>query len=462
LVKNGTRTLENFKSFITEAKEDKYRIVVLSVEHGDNSITSKRIKEEAEKLDLPSYVIGIDGSYILYDNGSYKIYELDDEKGFEISSSDTVVFIRGTPTKDSSLDLISELEKIGICVVNSRVTISTAADKYRTYIKLKDYGLTQPKTVLIPNEKFLEIAVENLDAKFPLIMKTLRGSKGVGVLFIESERALSSIVQLMYKTDSNTDLLIQEYIETDFDVRVIVLDGQVIATMQREVVKGDFRSNYSQGSNVKPYKLSELEIEQVLLAAKSLGGILTAVDFIPSKNTKKFPPYILEVNSSPGTEGIEKANNKNIVKEILEKFKNPNIRYKVPTQCGYEEIVNVEPFGEMVAKFDTGNSVLSVLHAENIETKGKKITFTLNGTTVTTNLIKTYTVDTGGGEDNRPVVKLDMEFSGTVYDDVMFGLDDRTKMGTDVLLNRFTMNRLNVMVNPQRKYVVTTPYIIDK
>ena len=65
--------MENFKSFITESKEDKYRIVVLSVEHGDNSITSKRIKEEAEKLDLPSYVIGIDGSYILYDNGSYKI-----------------------------------------------------------------------------------------------------------------------------------------------------------------------------------------------------------------------------------------------------------------------------------------------------------------------------------------------------------------------------------------------------
>ena len=80
MVKNGTRTLENFKSFITESKEDKYRIVVLSVEHGDNSITSKRIKEEAEKLDLPSYVIGIDGSYILYDNGSYKIYELDDEQ----------------------------------------------------------------------------------------------------------------------------------------------------------------------------------------------------------------------------------------------------------------------------------------------------------------------------------------------------------------------------------------------
>ena len=453
--------MEKFKSFITEEKNEDYRIVVLSVEHGDNAITAKRIKEEADKLKLPNYIVGIDGTHISYNNGTYTIHELDDGKGFEISSYDTVVFIRGTPTKDSSLNLVSELEKLGICVVNSRETISIAADKFRTYIKLKDYGLTQPKTVLVPNEDSLETAVENLETKFPIIMKTLRGSKGVGVLYIESERALTSIVQLMYKTDSNADLLIQEYIKTDFDVRAIVLDGQVIATMQREVVEGDFRSNFSQGSKVKSYKLTELEVEQVLLAAKALGGILSAVDFIASKNPQKNPPYILEVNSSPGTEGIEEANNKNIVKGILEHFKNSNIRYKVPTQCGYEEVVNVDYFGEMVAKFDTGNPVLSVLHAENIKTKGKKITFSLNGKTITTNLVKTYTVDTGGGEDERPVIKLDMEFAGTMYKEVMFGLNDRTEMGTDVLLNRYTMNRLNVMVNPQRKHVITTKYVLD-
>ena len=453
--------MEKFKSFITEEKNEDYRIVVLSVEHGDNAITAKRIKEEADKLKLPYYIIQMDGANVLYNNGTYTIYELDDDTGFEISSYDTVVFVRGTPTKDSSLDLISELEKIGICVVNNRETISTAADKYRTYIKLKDYGLTQPKTVLVPNEDSLETAVENLETKFPIIMKTLRGSKGIGVLFIESERALSSIVQLMYKTDSNADLLIQEYIKTDFDVRVMVLDSQVIATMQREVVEGDFRSNFSQGSKVKPYKLTELEIEQVLLAAKALGGILSAVDFIASKNPQKNPPYILEVNSSPGTEGIEEANKKNIVKDILEYFKNPDIRYKVPTQCGYEEVVNVEPFGEIIAKFDTGNPVLSVLHAEDIKIKGKKITFSLNGKTITTDLVKTYTVDTGGGEDERPVIKLDMEFAGTLYKEVTFGLNDRTEMGTDVLLNRYTMNRFNVMVNPQRKYVITTKYVLD-
>ena len=452
--------MEQFKSFITEQVDSDYRIVVLSVEHGDKSITSKRIKEEANKLDIPNYVIPIQGAYIKYDSGKHTIHSVDDDKGFELDSS-TVVFIRGTPSKDSSLDLISELERLGVCCVNSRTSIAIASDKYRSYIRLKDYGLTQPKTVLIPNEDSVEKSFENLDAKFPIILKTLRGSKGVGVLFVESERSLNSVVQLIFKTDPMADLLIQEYIKTDFDVRVLILEGKIVATMQRDVLEGDFRSNYSQGAKVKKYNLSELETEQSLLAAKSVGGILSAVDFIPSSDPKNKPPYMLEVTSSPGTEGIEEASGKNIVKEILEHFNNPKMRYTVPTECGYNEVVSIKPFGELIAKFDTGNSVLSVLHAEDIQINGKKISFTHNEKSITTNLIKTYEVQTGGGKDERPVVELEMSFAGSSYK-FMFGLDDRTELGTDILLNRFVMNKLNVMINPQKKYVITTPFTLDK
>ena len=452
--------MEQFKSFITEQVDSDYRIVVLSVEHGDKSITSKRIKEEADKLDIPNYVIPIQGAYIKYDSGKHTIHSVDDDKGFELDSS-TVVFIRGTPSKDSSLDLISELERLGVCCVNSRTSISIASDKYRSYIRLKNYGLNQPKTVLVPNENSVEKSFENLDTKFPIILKTLRGSKGVGVLFVESERSLNSVVQLIFKTDPMADLLIQEYIKTDFDVRVLILEGKIVATMQRDVLEGDFRSNYSQGAKVKKYNLSELETEQSLLAAKSVGGILSAVDFIPSSDPKNKPPYMLEVNSSPGTEGIEEASGKNIVKEILEHFNNPKMRYTVPTECGYNEVVSIKPFGELIAKFDTGNSVLSVLHAEDIQINGKKISFTHNEKSITTNLIKTYEVQTGGGKDERPVVELEMSFAGSSYK-FMFGLDDRTELGTDILLNRFVMNKLNVMINPQKKYVITTPFTLDK
>jgi len=306
----------------------------------------------------------------------------------------------------------------------------------------------------------VDVSLERLDTNFPVIMKTLRGSKGVGVLFIESKKSLDAIVQLVYKTDENSDLLIQEYIKTDFDVRVIVLAGRVLATMRRNVVEGDFRSNYSQGGSVSPYKLTSMEEKQCLLAAKAVDGIFTAVDFIPAKNKLINPPYILEVNSSPGTDGMEEATNVNISKEVLTHFLNPAVRYSVPSQCGYHEVVEIEPFGELIAKFDTGNSVLSVLHAEDIKVSGNKITFTSGGKTITTNLVKEYKAQTGAGVDERYVVQLNLTFSGSTYE-FMFGLDDRTELGTDVLLNRFVMNKLNVMVNPQRKFLVTTKKDIE-
>jgi ribosomal protein S6--L-glutamate ligase len=327
---------------------------------------------------------------------------------------------------------------------------------------LKDFGLTQPKTVLIPNKDSIEKSFENLDTKFPIILKTLRGSKGVGVLFIESERALNSIVQLLFKQDKSADILIQEYIKTKFDVRVLVLGGKVIATMQRDVIEGDFRSNASLGAKVKKYNLSELEIEHSILAAKAVGGLFVAVDFIASSDPKNKPPHILEVNSSPGTEGIEEANNKNIVKDILNHFTNSNIRYSVPTECGWEEVVTIKPFGELTGKFDTGNYKYPVLHAENVKVNGKKVTFTTHDKTITTNLIGKYVSVTGGGEDERFVVELEFEFAGTNFGKIQFGLDDRDRMGTDVLLNRKLMRTLNVMVNPQRKYLITTKLSLDK
>ena len=447
--------MEAFKSFISEAKDEKYKVVILTVEHGDKSITAKKLSKEATKLGLQNIIVNFNGATLRYDDGNHFIHGVDDEKGFQVNSSDTIIFVRGTPTKDSYLDLISEFERLGYCCVNNRTTINICADKYRNYVRLKDYGLTQPKTVLIPNKDMIDFSLESLDTKFPIIMKTLRGSKGVGVLFIESKRALDAIVQLIYKTEEDSDLLIQEYIKTDFDVRVIVLDGRIVATMQRDVVEGDFRSNYSQGGKVKSYKLTSMEEKECLLAAKAVDGIFTAVDFIPARNRETNPPYILEVNSSPGTDGIEEANNVNIAKEVLTHFLNPDVRYSVPSQCGYNEVVEIEPFGEMVAKFDTGNSVLSVLHADNIKVTGNKISFTNNGKPYTTTLVKEYEAQTGAGVDQRYVVKLNLTFSGSTYE-FMFGLDDRSKLGTDVLLNRFVMNKLNVMVNPQRKFLVTT------
>ena len=464
LVRRENRTLENFKSFISEEKHENYRVVVISNELGDKAITAKRMEEEANKLEYPYYIAPMDGTYTVLNDGVRTVHKQDDEKGFEIHTNDTVIFIRGTPERDSHLDLITQFQRAGYCVVNSRECLEVATDKYRSYLRLKDFGLTQPKTVLVPNEKTIEKSFQELGTKFPIVLKTLRGSKGVGVLFVESERSLNSLVQLLFKQDKNIDILIQEYIQTDFDVRVLVLGGKIIATMKRNVVEGDFRSNASQGAEVEKYDLSELELEQCILAAKAIGGTFTGVDFIPSPDPENKPPYILEINSSPGTEGIEKANNKNIVKNILTYFNNPDLRYTVPNECGFLEVIDVEQIGPIISKFDSGNSSLPVIHGEDVELIGKNVHWTLFGKRMKKPLVRTLSVNLGGLRDyseERHTVRLNVKFAGTLYENVEFTIDDR-KNRTRILLNRDFMRVLNVMVNPQRKYLITTKVTLDK
>ncbi len=457
--------VSKFKDYITEAKKDFLRLLIITDEPEEAKTfhTADRLREECDKLGYPNYLFKLTGGYTTYEDGIRKFHNKDDKKGFEVGAM-TVAVVRGSITrKDSWMDFVSILERANSTLVNPRTTINICADKYRTSLRLADYGLTQPKTKLINDPEQSNIQVQEADIKFPLIMKTLRGSKGVGVLFVDSEKGLDSIVQLIHKQDEDADLLIQEYIKTEYDVRVHILGGKFLAAMKRPVIEGDFRSNVSQGSKPKNIKLTELEIEQCLLASKAVGGYWTAVDFIPSKNREKEPPFFLEVNSSPGTEGIEDATGQNIAKEVIKHFANEENRYSVPTECGFKEILTIKPFGELISKFDTGNSGMPVIHSDKYKINGNKITWSLLGKTLTSDIIRKEEIKVGGLRDydeTRYVVKLDVEFAGGFYKDVEFTIDDREDR-TPVLLDRAFMKRLNVMVNPQRKYVITTKYSID-
>ena len=457
-----------FKQFLNEDKNEKdfLRLLIITDEPEEAKTfhTADRLKEECDKLKYPYYLFKLTGGYTTFEDGVRRFHNKDDDKGFEVGAM-TVAVIRGSITrKDSWLDLVSILERANATLVNPRTTINMCADKYRTALRLADYGLTQPKTKLINDPEKSNDIVKESGIKFPLIMKTLRGSKGVGVLFVDSEKGLDSIVQLIHKQDEDADLLIQEYIKTEYDVRVHVLGGKVLAAMARPVIEGDFRSNVSQGSVPKKIKLTELEIEESLKAAKAVGGYWTAVDFIPSKNRDSKPPYFLEVNSSPGTEGIEDATGMNIAKEVITHFANKENRFTVPTECGYKEVVTIKPFGQIVAKFDTGNSGMPVIHADKIKPmSNKKVNWTLLGKEISSDIVRVENINVGGLRDyqeDRYVVKLDVEFAGGFYKDVEFTIDDREDR-SPILLDRAFMNRLNVMVNPQRKYVITTKYSLD-
>ena len=457
--------VHKFKDYLKEDKEEKpfLRLLIITdePEQAKTFHTADRLKEECDKLKYPHYLFKLSGGYTTFKDGVRRFHNKDDDKGFEVGAM-TVAVVRGSITrKDSWLDFVSILERANATLVNPRSTINMCADKYRTALRLADYGLTQPQTKLINDHEKSNDIVDESGIKFPLIMKTLRGSKGVGVLFVDSPKGLDSIVQLIHKQDEDADLLVQEYIKTDYDVRVHILGGKFLAAMKRPVIEGDFRSNVSQGSEPEKIKLTELEIEECLKASKAVGGYWTAVDFIPSKNREKEPPFMLEVNSSPGTEGIEDATGQNIAKEVIEHFANKENRFTVPTECGYKEILSIKPFGEIVSKFDTGNSGMPVIHADKIKPmSNKKVQWTLLGKTITSDIVRTEEISVGGlrdYEEDRYVVKLDVEFAGGFYKDVEFTIDDREDR-TPILLDRAFMNRLNVMVNPQRKYVITTKY----
>lgn len=458
----------SFNEFLSESSNEKYKVVVLTRKPEQAGVkpvcaTSSRIDEEAKKLGIKCYVCFIDGAYLTFEDNVRTIHNQDDEKGFPISSEDTVFIVRGgVNRREVWKDLLTQVERAGIACANTRACMELCADKYATSLRLADAGLVSPTTVLIPDVKSAKDSFEKLDTDYPVILKTNSGTKGVGVLFVESEKSLEGMVQLLFKLDDEIALILQSYIETKFDVRVMVLNNEVIASMKRMIVKNDFRSNYSQGAEIMEYKLSEVEHNACIRAAKLVGGSWVGVDFIPGK-TKKDLPYILEVNSSPGTKGIEQASKTNVVKTLLESFKDKKNWWKSPSLCGVHETFEHDILGKMIGKMDTGNSnKSSVIHADEYDIKDNTVIWSLNGKKIKSKLIEMKDINLGGfrnRKETRPVIRLDLNFQNTLYKNLLFTLDDRGGK-TPILINREFMKLCNLAVDPSRKFILTSS--IDK
>ena len=364
--------------------------------------------------------------------------------------------VRGAVTaKDSYLDLISQIERYGFPVVNSRECIEVCADKFRTYLRLQEIGMNQPRTVLIPNEdpETVDMASKRLDNEFPMVLKTLQGAKGVGVLLVETERSLQSTVSLVYKIDPTCDILLQEYIDMEYDVRVMINNRTIIGAMKRKKIIDDFRSNISQGAEAEEIELTELEKETCLIAAKAVNGQWVGVDFIPAEDREEDAPYILEVNHSPGTQGISDALGEEVCETIIDDYFDRDIWKKKATECGVLETIEVDG-EEMTVKLDTGNSANAcALHADSYEVKGKMVHYKRNGKTHKKPLQRMMTLIKPAEE--RPIVKLELNFLNTIYEQEV-SLDKRGQI--PFLANRDFMKRANLMINPSRKFLLTNKH----
>ena len=329
--------MEKFSEFITEEKKPYELLIVSHDDPLDPNETGPLIRKKAEELGLTVYLAEFMGAY-MEDDGDGKLfysYSVDGngkaqmpdmkndvkyDKPFKINPKDTLVMVRGLNAKNGCASwwiMARTLEHDGFKVVNSVKCNEICNDKWYNQIIFQRNNINTPATFLIRHAEGAIFAAEKLGNNYPMILKTSIGSRGVGVMWVESAKALMGIVQLLYRENKYVDILLQEYIKTDYDVRVIVVGSEIMGAMKRPIAEGDFRSNVSQGSEPEIFELTELEAKESLQAAKAVDGDIVGVDFIPAKNREKDKPYMIEVNSTPGLLGIEATLSKSAAKPIV-------------------------------------------------------------------------------------------------------------------------------------------------
>jgi len=209
--------------------------------------------------------------------------------------------------------MVRHFEMMDVFSTSGNLAIARSRDKLRSLQVLSKHEVDMPRTVFASNKSSAKDVIA-LSGGVPLVLKILEGTQGVGVVLVDTEKAAKSVLDAFYGMDVN--LLIQEYIEEagGADIRAFIVGGEVVGAMKRQGAEGDFRSNLHQGGSATIYKLNRKEKTTALAAAKAMGLGVCGVDMIPSKRG----PLVMEVNSSPGLEGIEKSTNINIAAKIME------------------------------------------------------------------------------------------------------------------------------------------------
>ena len=345
--------MEKFSSFITEQKEESYRLIVFNNSNEDVRDVGKRERpdfklytDSAKKVGIEIFNVEYTGLFVSESNGKLFInsFEFDDDgvvimptesggakyqKPIEINPDNTLIFARGLGTFGYTtnrrwVDIIRGLEDKGFKTIPSIKTWDVCSSKYYCDQLFKQNYLRSPITVPITYSDDSERAVKEGGLKFPLILKSSSGSQtGVGVIIMESMKSLHPTVQMLSFLQPYVDLLVQEYIKIDYDIRVLVVNGEVLASMRRNVMDDDIRSNASLGAKTESIELTDMEKETAIKVAQLVDGDLVGVDLLPAKDREKEQPYILEVNATPGLGGIEEVTkDKSVTQEILKIYMN--------------------------------------------------------------------------------------------------------------------------------------------
>ena len=345
--------MENFKSFIAEEKDKPYKLIMFNNTMGSIRDVGEKERTEFSLLNDPAKKLGIEvfniehtGFFMSEKNGKtfFNSFDFDEDgrairptedgktsyqKPIQVDPENTLLFTRGLGTYGYTanrrwVDNIKILEDRGFKTIPSVKNWDICSSKYYCDQLFRMNGLKTPKTVSISYSDDSERVVKENGLKFPLILKASSGSQtGVGVVIVESFRSLHPTVQMIHFLTPHIDLLLQEYIKIEYDMRVLVVNGEVMAAMKRNIMDGDIRSNASLGATTESMELTNIEIETSIKASDLVKGDVVGVDLLPAKDREKEQPYVLEVNATPGLGGIEKiTKDKSVMQEVLKTYMN--------------------------------------------------------------------------------------------------------------------------------------------
>lgn len=284
-------------------------IAILS--NGSGNYSTKRLKEEALKRGHTVSIIKYRECYASIEKSNPTVRY----RGEDLASFDAIIPRISANMTRYGTAMVRQLEMQGVYAATSSIAIARARDKLRSSQILARAGVGIPKTVFSRNSTDIDDLIEKLGGT-PVIIKLASGTHGNGVVLAESKKAAKSVLQAFYlSNEDGTNILLQEFIKESAgtDIRAFVVGSRVVASMKRQSLDDDFRSNLHKGGEGTAIKLTEEERKMAVKAAKAMGLSVAGVDMMRSDRG----PLVLEVNASPGF-GIEKVTDRNVAGAIIE------------------------------------------------------------------------------------------------------------------------------------------------
>lgn len=233
-------------------------------------------------------------------------------KGRRVMRADVAIPRIGASITHYGLSVLSTFESMGVPVLNDAVSVAMARDKFLALQILSRHKVAVPRTLLARNPRDLDAKLDLL-GEFPIVLKLMEGTHGVGVMLAESRDAVHSIMSSFWELGKN--IFLQRFVSESKgkDIRAFVVGGQVVAAMRRTAKVGEFRSNIHRGGQGERVDLPEPYVRAALRAAKLLNLRVAGVDLLESKDG----PLVMEVNASPGLQGIEAATGVDVATAII-------------------------------------------------------------------------------------------------------------------------------------------------